>query len=229
MKNFSELQKKLGIKFKNKDLLVQSFCHRSYLNENPDFLLFHNERLEFLGDAVLELVVTEFLFQSYPKKLEGVLTNWRASLVNAKTLAEVAQDLDFNDFLLLSKGEQKELGKARFYILADVFEAFIGALYLDQGYSACDKFIKKCLLIKLDEIIEKELFRDPKSSFQEQAQEIEKITPTYRILSESGPDHAKDFVVGIFLGKKMIAKGRGLSKQEAEEQAAKEALEVKGW
>ena len=140
MKDFSSLEKKLKVKFKNKDLLTQAFIHRSYLNENPKFHLSHNERLEFLGDAVLELVVTEYLFQKYPKKPEGELTNWRAALVNAKMLSQTAQSLSFNSFLLLSRGEAKELGKARQYILANTFEAFIGSLYLDQGYGVCQKF-----------------------------------------------------------------------------------------
>jgi len=229
MPDFSHLEKKLGIKFKNKDLLIQAFCHRSYLNENPDFYLPHNERLEFLGDAVLELVITEMLYQNYPEKSEGELTNWRASLVNAKVLGELARDLDFNDFLLLSRGEEKELGKARFYILANVFEALVGALYLDQGYGACQKFIKKHLMEKLPEIIEKGLFKDAKSRFQEESQERVGITPSYKVTEEWGPDHAKHFIVGVFLEKELIAKGEGSSKQEAEEEAAKNALKIKEW
>ena len=150
MKDFSIFEKKLGLKFKNKDLLVQAFVHRSYLNENPDFYLSHNEILEFLGDAVLELVVTEYLYGRYPDKSEGTLTNWRASLVNSKILARVAKDLGFNDFLLLSRGESKELGKARKYILANTFEAVIGSLYLDAGFEVCRDFIKKCLIKELN-------------------------------------------------------------------------------
>mgnify|MGYP005843832919 FL=1 len=229
MKDFSNLEKRLNLNFKNKDLLIQAFCHRSYLNENPDFYLDHNERLEFLGDAVLELVVTEYLFQKYPQKPEGELTNWRAALVNAKQLSEVARDLGFNDFLLLSRGEAKELGKARQYILANTFEALIGAIYLDQGYQVCQDFIKKKLTIKLPEIIEKGLFKDPKSRFQEEAQERVGITPTYQVLEEWGPDHAKHFIVGVFLDTELVAKGEGSSKQEAELEAAKNALEAKNW
>jgi len=229
MKDFSKFEKKINIKFKNKDLLSQAFCHRSYLNENPDFGLHHNERLEFLGDAVLELIVTEQLFEKHPDKSEGELTNWRASLVNAKILAKAAEDLEFNDFLLLSHGEQKELGKARSYILADTFEAFIGAVYLDQGYKVCKDFIQKHLLVKLSGIIEQGLNRDPKSCFQEQAQERLRITPDYKVLDEWGPDHAKHFIVGVFLDKNMVAQGEGSSKQEAEEEAAKEALKIRGW
>lgn len=228
-KNFAGFEKKLDLKFKNKDLLIQAFIHRSYLNENPNFKLFHNERLEFLGDAVLELIVTEYLYQKYPQKPEGELTNWRAALVNGKMLAKIAEILNFNDFLLLSRGETKEMGKARQYILANTFEAFIGSLYLDQGYDICRKIIKKYLIKELPYIIENRLFRDAKSHFQEMAQEKAAITPTYRVLKESGPDHAKYFTVGIFLAKDLIAEGEGLSKREAEEMAAKKALEVKKW
>ena len=229
MKDFSLLEKKLNLKFKNKNFLIQAFVHRSYLNENPSFWLSHNERLEFLGDAVLELVVTEYLFQNYPQKPEGELTNWRAALVNAKMLTEIAKDLDFNDFLLLSRGETKEVGKARQYILANTFEAFIGGLYLDQGYKACQDFIDKHLIKELPQIIEKRLFKDAKSLFQEEAQERVGITPTYKVLEEWGPDHAKRFIIGVFLREELVAKGEGSSKQEAEVQAAKNALETKGW
>jgi ribonuclease-3 len=230
MKNFLILEKKLGLDFKNKDLLVEAFCHRSYLNENPKFHLPHNERLEFLGDAVLELIVTEYLYQKYPEKNEGELTNWRAALVNAKILGDLAKDLGFNDFLLLSKGEEKETGKGRQYILANTFEALIGAIYLDQGYGVAKNFVEKGLIErKLPEIIKKGLFKDPKTRFQEEAQERVKITPVYKVLEEWGPDHAKHFLVGVFLGNELVAKGEGSSKQEAEEEAAKNALKIKGW
>lgn len=229
VKDFSPFEKKLDIKFKNKDLLIQAFCHRSYLNENPKFYLDHNERLEFLGDAVLELVVTEHLYQDYPKKAEGELTNWRAALVNARMLSEIANGLGFNDFLLLSRGETKELGKARQYILANTFEALIGAIYLDRGYKACQEFIKKYLIEKLPEIIKKGLFKDAKSHLQEEAQERARITPTYKVLEEWGPDHARHFIIGVFLDKELVAKGEGSSKQEAEEEAARNALKAKGW
>jgi len=229
MKDFSLLEKKLNLKFKNKDSIIQAFVHRSYLNENPDFHLDNNERLEFLGDAVLELVVTQYLYQKYPKKTEGELTNWRAALVNSKMLAKTAKEAGFEDFLLLSRGEGRELGKARQYILANTFEALIGALYLDSGYESCKKLIKKYLLVKLPHIIEAGLFRDAKSRFQEGAQEREGITPVYRVLEEKGPDHAKHFIVGAFLGKKLIGSGEGFSKQEAEEKAAEKALQIKRW
>ena len=225
--DFSKLEKKLGIKFKDKDLLAQAFCHRSYLNENPDFHLENNERLEFLGDAVLELIVTDYLFKTYPEKPEGELTNWRASLVNAKILGEVSEGLGFNDFLLLSRGEAKELGKARQYILANTFESFVGSLYLDRGYKKTEEFIKKYLIKKLPDIIKNGLHRDAKSCFQEEAQERTGVTPTYKVLKEWGPDHVKHFVIGVFLGKKLIAEGEGSSKQEAEEAAAKKALSIK--
>jgi len=229
MKDFSQLEKKLGAEFKDKDLLMQAFAHRSYLNENPDFKLDHNERLEFLGDAVMELIVTEHLYKEFPEKSEGELTNWRAALVNAKMLTSVAEELGFNDFLLLSRGEAKEGGKARACILANTFEAFLGAIYLDLGYEATDEFIKKNLLTKLSDIIQEGSYKDAKSKFQEEAQDKEGITPSYKVIKESGPDHNKNFVVGVYLGEKLIAEGQGFSKQEAEEDAAKKALEVKKW
>lgn len=226
--NFEQFEKKLNISFKNKDLLQQSFCHRSYLNENPGFKLRHNERLEFLGDAVLELVVTEYLFANY-KNPEGELTNWRAALVNAQSLSETASELGFDNYLLLSKGEAKDTGKARQYILADTFEAFLGALYLDQGLEVSRKFIEKNVVTKLQRILEEGSHKDSKSKFQEEAQERVKVTPTYRVMKESGPDHVKHFVIGVFLGEELIAEGDGSSKQEGEEDAAKHALEAKGW
>ncbi len=229
MIDFEVLEKKLGIKFKNKDLLKQAFTHRSYLNENPNSKLEHNERLEFLGDAVMELIVTEHLFKDFPEKAEGDLTNWRAALVNAKMLTSVAEDMEFNDYLLLSRGEAKEGGKARAYILANAFEAFLGALYLDSGYKACDEFIKKYLLKNLADIIQDGSYKDAKSKFQEEAQERNSITPNYKVIKESGPDHNKKFVVGVYLDKELVAEGSGSSKQEAEEAAAELALGVKKW
>ncbi len=229
MKDFSIFEKKLGLKFKNKDLLTQAFVHRSYLNENPDFRLNQNERLEFLGDAVLELIVTEELYKKYPEKTEGELTNWRAALVNAKMLTSVAEELDFNDFLLLSRGETKELGKARQYILANTFEALIGSIYLDSGYEPSEKFIKKYLIKKLSDIIKNGSYKDSKSQFQEEAQDRVGITPVYKVVKEWGPDHQKNFTVGVFLVEELVAKGEGSSKQEAEEQAAKAGLEAKRW
>jgi len=230
MKDFSKLEEKIGIIFKNQDLLIQSVVHRSYLNENPSFKLPHNERLEFLGDAVLELIITEYLYQNYPNP-EGELTNWRASLVNAKMLAEVARELELDKYLYLSKGEAKESpdSKARQYILANAFEALVGAIYLDQGYVVARDFIKKFLVVKLPYILEHELFLDPKSKFQEITQEKYGVTPSYKVLEESGPDHAKHFKVGVYLDKELVAVGEGGSKQEAQVQAAMAALKVKGW
>jgi len=229
MKDFSTFEKKLGLKFKNKDLLMQAFVHRSYLNENPDFHLNHNERLEFLGDAVLELIVTEELYLSYPEKAEGELTNWRAALVNAKMLTSVAEELGFNEFLLLSRGEAKELGKARAYILANTIEALIGSIYLDSGYEPVEKFIKKYLIKNLSNIIKTGSYKDSKSHFQEEAQDRVGVTPVYKVIKEWGPDHQKNFTIGVFLGDELVAEGEGSSKQEAEENAAKEGLKAKGW
>jgi len=228
-KDFKELQKNLGIKFKNENLLKQAFVHRSYLNENPAFELGHNERLEFLGDAVLELIVTDYLYKNYPDLAEGEMTNLRAALVNAIMLSKISDKLNFNNFLLLSRGEAKEIGKGRQYILANTFEAFIGALYLDRDYSEARDFIYKNLIPELNDIIEKKLWRDAKSLFQEAAQERAGITPTYEVLSESGPDHAKKFIIGVYLEKEMVAKGEGSSKNEAQQKAAENALTAKNW
>ncbi|OGI94752.1 ribonuclease III [Candidatus Nomurabacteria bacterium RIFCSPLOWO2_01_FULL_40_18] len=227
--NFSNFEKKTKIIFKNKDLLQQAFIHRSYINENPGTNLSHNERLEFLGDAVLELIVTNFLYKKYPSYTEGELTALRSALVNAVIISEIATSLGMNEYLLLSKGETKDNGKARSYILANTYEAYIGALYLDQGIEAVDKFIHKSLLPKTEEIVSKKLWRDAKSLVQEKAQEFVNFTPAYRVLSESGPDHDKHFTVGIFFGPNMVAEGKGKSKQEAEQSAALAALKVKNW
>lgn len=227
--DFSIFEKNRGIEFKNKELLTRAFTHRSYLNENPNLNLRHNERLEFLGDAVLELVVTEYLYENYPDKPEGELTTWRAALVNAKMLSEVAKSLHFNDFLLMSRGEGQEEGKARDYILANTMEAFIGALYLDQGLEICEKFIEERILSRLPVILTEKLFEDAKSRFQELAQEKTGITPTYQVLDEWGPDHEKNFRVGVVLQNEVIAEGRGTSKQEAEQDAASQALRKRNW
>ena len=229
MHDFSQLEQQLKIAFKNQDLLIQAFCHRSYLNEHPDFRLSHNERLEFLGDAVLELVVTECLYQKYPDKDEGMLTSWRAALVNAKMLAKLAEGLDFGKFLLLSQGEARENHKSRQYILANTFESFIGALYMDQGIRKAGSFIKSNVLPELDEIIKQGSYRDAKSNFQEEAQERVGVTPTYEVIKEWGPDHAKHFQVAVLLGEERVAEGQGTSKQEAEESAARNGLHTKGW
>lgn len=229
MIQFQQFEEQTNIHFKDKNLLKQAFIHRSYINENPGSGLFHNERLEFLGDAVLELVVTDFLYKKYPTYTEGELTSLRSALVNAIIIAEVASELDMNTYLLLSRGEAKDMGKARQYILANTYEAYVGAVYLDQGYDTADKFIRTSLLPKTDEIVKKKLWRDAKSLVQEKAQEYEGVTPSYKVVSESGPDHDKHFTVGILFGTTLIAEGKGKSKQEAEQAAAQKALEVKSW
>jgi len=229
MKDLSEFEKKIGITFSNKNLLKEAFTHRSYLNENPSRGVGHNERLEFLGDAVLELLVTEHLFVNFPDKPEGELTSFRAALVNANMLSEVAHELGMNDYLLLSRGEAKDVGRARQYILANAFEALVGALYLDQGYEVSKKFIKVNVLQHLEEVLSRRLFRDPKSLFQEKVQDLLRITPIYRVLREWGPDHDKHFVVGVYLGEEMVAQGEGSSKQEAEVDAASSGLKIKKW
>ncbi|MEK7190366.1 MAG: ribonuclease III [Patescibacteria group bacterium] len=226
---FSDFEKKIKIIFKDKSLLQQAFTHRSYINENPAATLSHNERLEFLGDAVLELIVTDFLYQKYPQYAEGELTALRSALVNAVIISEVASKIGMNDYLLLSKGEAKDYGKARQYILANTYEAFIGALYLDQGYETANKFVAKTLLPETEEIVNKKLWRDAKSLVQEKAQEFVLVTPAYKVLHETGPDHDKHFTVGIYFGPNLIAEGRGKSKQEAEQKAAENALKIKNW
>lgn len=226
-----KLANKLGVKFNNPDLLQQAVTHRSYLNENRGYKLDHNERLEFLGDAVLELVVTEYLYENYPNP-EGELTNWRAALVNGEMLAKISKRLGVEEFLLMSRGEAKDTGKARQYLLANAFEAVTGAIYLDQGakgYDAAKEFIMKNVVTELPEIIEKKLYMDPKSRFQEVAQDKIGVTPSYRVMGESGPDHDKKFTVGIYLNDELVAKGEGSSKQEAQRNAAITGLEVKGW
>jgi ribonuclease III len=227
--DFSKFEEISGVIFKNKELLRRAFTHRSYLNENRGSESSHNERLEFLGDAVLELMVTEYLFDKYPDSNEGDLTAYRASLVNAVTLSEAAQKISVNDFLLLSKGEARDTGKARQSILANTMEAIIGAIYLDQGYDASKYFISKNLFHLIDKIVEDKSWIDAKSKFQEKAQEKESLTPQYKSLSEEGPDHDKKFTVGVYLDKDLIAEGSGMSKQEAEQVAARKALEIKGW
>ncbi|MBI2099276.1 ribonuclease III [Candidatus Uhrbacteria bacterium] len=228
-KDFSSFEEKLGVSFRDKNLLIQSLVHRSYLNEHPDFHLGHNERLEFLGDAVLELVVTEYLYEHYPNP-EGELTNWRAALVNAIILADVAKELEVEKYLYLSRGEAKDsASKARQYILANAFEAIVGSMYLDLGMEQCKVFIGERVLSRLPNILENKLYLDPKSRFQEAAQERLGVTPTYRVLDEKGPDHAKWFKIGVYLGSELIASGEGTSKQEAQVDAAAHALEEKKW
>ncbi len=227
--DFLEFEKKIGITFKNKDILRQAFTHRSYLNEHRDSEFVHNERLEFLGDAVLELIVTEHLYHKYPDHTEGELTSFRSALVNAITLSDAASKIGINDYLLLSKGESKDTGRARQIILANTIEALIGAIFLDQGYDTAKYFISRNIFNLIEKIVEEKTWLDAKSKFQEQAQDYESVTPLYKTLKEEGPDHDKQFTVGVYLGKSKIAEGSGKSKQEAEQSAAANALNVKGW
>ncbi|MEO5927161.1 MAG: ribonuclease III [Patescibacteria group bacterium] len=227
--NLGLLEERLGHHFAEKKYLIEAMTHRSYLNEHSDFEYTHNERLEFLGDAVLELIVTEHLYKNFANP-EGELTNWRAALVNAKTLAGIASQLKFEEFLLLSKGEARDANsKARMYILANAIEAIIGSIYMDGGMPAAGKFIHAYILSHLPFILKNELYIDPKSKFQETAQEMLGVTPSYKVLEETGPDHNKEFTVGVFLEKEMVAVGRGTSKQEAQVAAAQAGLEAKGW
>lgn len=229
MKDISHLEEILGVKFKETDILQRALIHRSYLNEHPSFSKEHNERLEFLGDAVLELAVTEYLYQNYTNP-EGDLTNWRAALVNAKMLGEVAKKLAIEEFLFLSRGEAKDKNtKARGYILANAMEAIIGAIYVDRGFVVVKEFIQKNVLVYLEDILTNKLYIDAKSRFQEESQDKIGITPSYVVISESGPDHAKKFVIGVYLEEELVAQGEGTSKQEAQMDAAEKALVAKKW
>jgi ribonuclease-3 len=229
--NLEQLSKKIGVTFSDITFLRTACTHRSFLNENKGAGMEHNERLEFLGDAVLELVVTSYLFRKYPKKQEGELTAFRSAIVNTMSLIKVAEYIGLNEFMLLSKGEAKDTGRARSIILANAVEAVIGAIYMDQGYNAAANFISGQVLevIDIEEIVKKKLWIDAKSRFQEKSQEKEGTTPSYKTLKETGPDHDKQFTLGVFLKDVQIASGTGRSKQEAEQQAAEKALEVKGW
>ena len=227
--DFSTFETKIGYSFKDKRLLETAFTHRSYLNENRAPGREHNERMEFLGDAVLELVVTEFLFAKYPEKPEGDLTAYRAALVNTQSIAEAATKLGMNEYLLLSRGESRDTGRARQIILANAFEAMIGALYLDSGYETARDFIAVQLFHKTDDVVANRLWQDAKSKLQEISQELLGFTPTYEMVSQSGPDHDKKFIVAAHLGAERVATGEGKSKQEAEQAAAEKALAVKGW
>jgi len=221
--DFSKLEKGIGVEFKNKSLLKEALTHRSYLNENPSWGQ-HNERLEFLGDSVLELITSEYLYKKYPDENEGQLTILRAALINYQMLAQVAREIDLENYLLLSKGEAKDFGKGREAILADAFEALLAAIYLDRGYKISENFVIKFVLPHLDEIEKKQLYKDPKSLLQEMIQEQSRLTPTYKVLEESGPDHQRIFRVGVYVGERLIAEGKGSSKQEAELNAASQAL-----
>lgn len=216
-------QANLGVNFSNLELLTQVFVHRSYLNEHKSFSLANNERLEFLGDAVLELVVTDHLYRTYPNP-EGELTALRSSIVKGEMLAEVARKMGISQLLLLSKGEAKSGGRDKGYLLANAFEAFLGALYLDKGYDACEKIIHDHVIVYLADIIENKTFIDPKSRLQEYTQEKYGITPTYQVVSETGPDHEKIFTVSVSVGDEELSQGTGGSKQAAQVSAAELAL-----
>jgi ribonuclease-3 len=229
MPELEAVEGQIGHTFANRELLVEALTHRSYLNEHRDYAGNHNERLEFLGDAVLELAVTDFLFKKFPAKTEGELTSYRAALVNTVSLAESAHELNISESLLLSRGEAKDTGRARDVILADAFEAIIGALYLDAGYAVAEAFIMRRLATKIDDVIEKRSYQDAKSRFQEIAQEKKGITPVYETLGQAGPDHERVFTVGVYLGEREVARGDGKSKQEAEQKAAEAGLVAEGW
>lgn len=226
MEDLTGLENILGVHFKDRKLLQSALTHRSYLNEHPEFsqeYREHNERLEFLGDAVLELLVSEHLYNNFQKP-EGEMTNLRAALVNSEALSKIAKSLKIEDYLLLSKGEKKDVGRARTLILANALEAVIGAFYIDQGIEKTRIFIKRNILSCLPNILQAETIKDPKSRFQEIAQEKFGITPNYKVLKEWGPDHQRKFSIGVYLNEKLIAQGQGFSKQEAEEETAQKAL-----
>ncbi len=223
-----EIEKSLGITFKDKSLLDLAFVHKSYVNEANDKSE-QNERLEYLGDAVLELAVTDYLYHKFPGHPEGDLTNWRSALVKGKNLSKVAKKLGLGEFLYLSRGEELSGGREKAYILANTVEAVIGAIYLDSGFEVAREFIMKHIVVLLEDIISQGLDVDPKSRVQELAQEKLNVTPRYELLSETGPDHDKKFVMGIYFADRLIADGEGSSKQEAEQSAAGNALAKQGW
>ncbi len=218
-------REKLGFEFENIDLLVTAFTHRSYMNEHRKSAREHNERLEFLGDAVLELSVTDFLYRNY-KEPEGILTSWRSSLVRTESISDAGVKLGYEPLLRLSRGEKHGSDRARAQILANSFEALIGAIYLEKGYEAADQFINAHILSKLSGILETGSWRDPKSHLQEVSQSIDNMTPQYRVIEEIGPDHEKEFTLGVYVGDKLMGSGKGPSKQFAQQRAAEAALAV---
>jgi ribonuclease-3 len=229
MKKIEEFAKKMDITFNDMSVLQEALTHRSYLNENNEKGLKHNERLEFLGDAVLELIITDYLFEKYPKTPEGELTAYRSALVRTESIANASRELGVEPFLRMSKGEARDTGRAREYILANAFEALLGAIYVDQGYEKAKEVIERTLFGKIEEIVEKGSWRDAKSYVQEKAQEMYKVTPHYVVESQVGPDHDKTFTVAIYFGDKKIAEGQGRSKQVAETEAARNALDTENW
>lgn len=216
-------QKVLGITFDNIELLVIAFTHRSYLNEHKKTATEHNERLEFLGDAVLELVVTEYLYNNFSEP-EGILTNWRSSLVRTESISAAAAKFEFEPLLRLSRGERRGTERARAQILANAYEAVVGAIYLDKGYGAAKSFITKTILVTFKQILRSGSWLDPKSHLQEVAQSKEGATPVYKVLGEEGPDHEKIFTVGVFVNGQLKGTGKGPSKQTGQQKAAEAAL-----
>jgi len=229
MEAYLEFQNHIGVQFKDINLLKQACTHRSYINEQKQSGFGHNERLEFLGDAVLELIITDFLYKKFPETDEGILTAYRSSLVRTESISKAARDLGMNDILLLSKGESRDEGKARDYILANTYEALIGAVYLDAGYGAAEKVIGNTLFGNIDEVIAEGSWKDAKSYVQEKAQEIYGLTPRYELMRAEGPDHSKEFIMAIYFGDKKIAQGKGNSKQQAQQEAAQKAVEKEAW
>lgn len=223
MADLSLLEKKVNLKFKNMDIIQRAFVHRSYLNESN--IQHSNERLEFLGDSILSFLVSRFLFEKYPGFEEGYLTNLRSSVVKTSTLAQIAKNLDLGNYLKLSKGEEEGGGRSNPSLLADTFEAFLGAVFLDQELISVQKILETSLFPLLPKILENKEYRDAKSEFQEIVQEETRISPIYKVISEKGPDHAKEFTVGVYVGDKLFGTGTGRSKQEGEMSAAQSALE----
>ena len=215
---------KLGFEFKNIDLLVTALTHRSYVNEHKKSAKEHNERLEYLGDAVLELVVTEYLYSRFSEP-EGILTSWRAALVRTESIGDAGEKLGFGQLLRVSRGEKNSTGRARLQMMANSFEAVVGAIYLDQGYEMARQFIHDNIIVKLDDILREESWRDPKSHLQELSQRYDGLTPAYKVLTEEGPDHDKLFTLGVYVGDKLMGRGVGSSKQIAQQEAAKQAIE----
>lgn len=218
-------REKLGFEFENIDLLVTALTHRSYVNEHRKSVSEHNERLEFLGDAVLELVVTDFLFRNYDEA-EGILTSWRAALVRTESIGEAGQKLGYEPLVRMSRGEKQGSERARLQILANAFEALIGAIYLERGYDDAATFITKHISSKLDNILKEGSWRDPKSHLQEVMQRVDGVTPRYVVIEEVGPDHDKVFTLGVYAGDRLVSKGVGPSKQGAQQEAAKSALQT---
>lgn len=223
MLNIDNVEKIIGVEFKKKALLKTALTHRSYLNENRT-IKEQNERLEYLGDAVLEFLVSKYLYKSYPKHQEGDLTSFRSAIVKTETLADTARSMKYGTYILMSKGEANTGGRDKDYLLANTFESVLGAMYLDRGITVCEKFLKSALFPRIDDIVANRLDIDPKTKFQEIAQDLYKITPDYEIISETGPDHDKRFIMAVYLGSKEHGRGSGPSKQKAEEAAAQSAL-----